>query len=527
MMSLLRSPVLQACVFAAVLAYVLTWLVRIVAPRIGLCDKPDGERKLHAKPTPLMGGLAVYMAVIVVVGVGWLFGAESIDRSQQSASTWLALLASAGLTCLVGLWDDKFSMQARQKSCWQILACIPFVVWGPAVESVSFASMELQLGAGGAVFTVLWLFCCSTVINLTDGLDGLAGTIGLIASVSLAVLSALVGQYTVMLVSMVVAGSLIGFLVHNWPPAKIFMGDAGSLTIGFLIGGLSILSSTKGATGFTLIVPLVLISLPIFDTSTAIIRRTLTGKGICSGDRGHIHHRLQERGLTRLQALMTLAAICVMMAIVAIVSARLESDVIGAVACLSILAALIAGRVFGHHETSLLIRHFRTAGIVIVDGFRAMSFGFTTARLSGIGANQWREYWDRSRLRVAESGAHSLELTCSDVRNGQTLMKLCWGERDVRTQPNDNRWLFRYSIQRDDGVHATLTVVGDSSSQPPGRRLGDLFPLFDSICRHWPIDDTETSAGDDIRFPSIRPHESSDLPPSASTADDAQKRRAA
>lgn len=358
MATLLWLSVFQACLLSAILAYFLTWAARIVAPRIGLCDRPDGKRKRHVKSTPLMGGMAIYLALLAVTGGFWLFGEESLHRGQQSDRTWLALLASAGLTCLVGLWDDKFNMQARQKTFCQILACIPFVFWGPVVESVSLMGFELHLGAGGVVFTFLWLFSCSTVVNLADGMDGLAGTIGLIATIALAVLSAIMGQYAVMLVSMVVAGSLVGFLMHNWPPAKIFMGDSGSLTVGFLVGALSILSSTKQATGFTLIAPLVLISLPIFDTTMAILRRMLTGKGICAGDHAHIHHHLQERGLTRLQALLVLSAICVAMAVAAVLSARLQSDAIGALACLSILAALVAGRVFGHYEAGLLLRRW-------------------------------------------------------------------------------------------------------------------------------------------------------------------------
>lgn len=525
MATLLWFSVFQACLLSATLAYFLTWVARFVAPRIGLCDRPDGKRKRHVKSTPLMGGMAIYLALLAVAGGCWLFGHELLHQGQQSGVTWLALLASAGLTCLVGLWDDKFNMQAGQKTFCQILACIPFVFWGPAVESISLMGFELHLGAGGVVFTFVWLFSCSTVVNLADGMDGLAGTIGVIATVALAVLSATMGQYAVMLVSMVVAGSLVGFLIHNWPPAKIFMGDAGSLTVGFLVGALSILSSAKQATGFTLIAPLVLISLPICDTTMAIVRRTLTGNGICTGDHAHIHHRLQERGLTRLQALMALSGICFTMAIVAIVSARLESDVLGAAVCLLILAVLIASGVLGRYEASLLIQRFRIAGIVIADGFRALPLGLATARLSGLDADQWRECWDKSRLRAAESGAHGLEFTCSDVGNGRTLLKLCWGEPDVHTS-HDNGWLFRYSIQRDDGVQATMTVMGDSSAARPPRRFDDLVTLSHSLCRDWPIENSGIGLSTDGR---VRPIRSQQLPDALPTPNGAgnQNRRAA
>src|SRR5262249_3417259 len=151
--------------------------------------------------------------------------------------------------------------------------------------SVGLFGWEMSLGPLGGPVTVLWLVACANVVNLIDGLDGLAGSIGLVILTTIAVLFAIQGFREEAILTTVIAGGIIGFLCHNWPPARIFMGDAGSMTIGFLAGALSIQASSKTATTFTLAVPVVLMSVPLFDTAMAILRRKLTGRSIGEGDR--------------------------------------------------------------------------------------------------------------------------------------------------------------------------------------------------------------------------------------------------
>jgi UDP-GlcNAc:undecaprenyl-phosphate GlcNAc-1-phosphate transferase len=344
---------------AVAFSYGLAWLAIRVAPALGLLDRPDGQRKQHQKPTPLMGGVAIYLALLLSALCTYWLHPQRLPPDAPARATIVMLLVSGGMFCLLGLVDDRWEIGARNKFLWQIAASVPFAVWGRSIDAVQFLQWHLPLGFCAIPFTVLWLVAFSNVINLIDGLDGLAGTIGLLVSLTIAVLAGICGHGVVAVLALLVAGSLAGFLGHNWPPARIFMGDSGSLTVGFLIGALSIESWLKQAAGFTLIVPLVLVSIPMFDTAMAIVRRKLTGRSVGHADRGHIHHRLQDRGLTPLQVLLTLAGLCLAMALVAIASVVVDSQWLAAGLCLSVLLLLIIGRVFGHHEVRLISQYLR------------------------------------------------------------------------------------------------------------------------------------------------------------------------
>jgi UDP-GlcNAc:undecaprenyl-phosphate GlcNAc-1-phosphate transferase len=314
----IRFPVVVA---TTLLSFVLTSVARYVAPHFGLMDKPDGKRKLHGQPIPVMGGSALFGTLVLVYAVSWLLATPSTTIAERQAESRLFyLLVSGGLFCLLGLCDDKWALRPRIKFMGQVLASLPFVLGGPPLEMIHVLGCTCELGAFAPVVTVLWLVACANIINLIDGLDGLAGCISLIAATTIGLLSSMYGNGGLALESLLLAGAIAGFLMHNWPPAKIFLGDSGSMTLGFLIGALSLQASLKTATVFTLSVPLVVLSVPIFDTAMAILRRKLTGRGIGDADRQHIHHRLQDRGLSKVQTLLAITGLCLTMAVSAIVA---------------------------------------------------------------------------------------------------------------------------------------------------------------------------------------------------------------
>ena len=358
---------------AMVLSYCFAFVARRIAPRLKLVDYPDGRRKRHANPTPLMGGMAIYLALLISAGLVHFCSGIWLADDPETQFNLFVLLVSGGLFCVLGLVDDRWPMRARNKFLWQIAASLPFAIWGNSIEAVEFMGLQIRLGVWSVPFTVFWLVAFANVINLIDGLDGLAGSIGLVVSLTIAALAGISGQYGVCFLSLLLGGSLVGFLIHNWPPAKIFLGDSGSLTVGFLIGALSIESLLKEAMGFTLIVPLVLVSIPMFDTFMAILRRKLAGRSVGYADRAHIHHCLQDRGLTRVQSLLTLTGLCSVMAVVAVASVSLSSDLLAVGLCASILAFLIVGRIFGHHEITLLFQYLRALGAVVVGTSRLLS----------------------------------------------------------------------------------------------------------------------------------------------------------
>lgn len=518
-------PICVAVVGTAAFSFLLTGCARWFAPMAGLVDVPDGGRKAHRKPMPLMGGAAMYGSLLVAVGLYLIAGDGWVDVRSSTGVGLPMLLLSGGLFCVLGLVDDKWGMRARNKFLWQIVACLPFAIWGRSVESVEFVSINMQLGLWGVVFTVVWLVACSNIINLVDGLDGLAGTISLVMAIGIAALAALSQRYGIAAFALMFAGSILGFLIHNWPPAKIFMGDSGSLTLGFLIGALSIEASTKKAAGFMLIVPLVLISIPVYDTLMAILRRKLTGKSIAHADRGHIHHRLQDRGLSRVQCLLTLGALCVVMAVIALVSAYSQSDILAVSLCIAVLVLLTAGRVFGHDEAGLLFRHINALNTLVVENLRAWPSRMLAARMPVLADRFQGDIWEKLCRRVEKWGGASIEFVCINPSNGRVIDRLSWtygnesAEEPLLTpafsktasEPKSadsvldedssiNFWQFRYSIQRNDRLQTTIVAEGHVKEGLRAQRLDDLFRSFETFCRHWPIEESlsERAIGGDI-----------------------------
>ena len=281
------------------------------------------------------------------------------------------------------------------------------------------------------------------------------------------------------------AGSLCGFLLHNWPPASIYLGDSGSLMIGFVIGALAIESSIKKATGFALAIPLVLVSVPVFDTCMAIVRRKLNGRGIGEADRGHIHHCLQDRGLSRAQSLLVISALCVVMAAVTLVSAYFQNDRLALGLCLALLALLIVGRVFGYDETILFFRYIQAMSTLL-------------AATSGVLRTQMAV--DRMAAHATHGPHRSLERTDRTRRgDGRARARIRLPRRDGRravpprtgrvAQPRTQRG-GRLAIPIHGPRAATasrrrLSSHGRLHGQLRGQRLVDLFRLFDTFCRSW------------------------------------------
>lgn len=467
------------------LSYAFNQAARVLAPMIGLVDKPDGGRKSHKKPTPVMGGLAFVLAILAVCISSAVFQAEWLanDAVRQLA---LSLGVSAVCFCFLGVCDDRWPLTPRVKLIGQILSSLPFISLNGAVETIGFLGWELPLGPGGGPITILWLVACANVVNLIDGLDGLAGSIGLVVIATIAALFALQDHVDEAILTTVIAGGIIGFLCHNWPPAKIFMGDAGSMTIGFLAGALSIQASSKTATTFTLAVPVVLMSIPIFDTAMAILRRKLTGRSIGQGDRGHIHHRLQDHGLSRQQALLAIAGLSLVMAGAVVISVILQSEAYALAICGGVLVLLILGRVFGYHETSLIFHHLQALGDLLVDTTGVLKTRLFLARLASFDDGQRAQLWDQVVSRVAQMKASQLDYYCGSANDDRVITRLSWENSDAQVAADGAAWQVVYQVPRDDGLIATLEARGRVSAADEPPRVDDLFRLFAKVSLELP-----------------------------------------
>lgn len=483
------------------LSYLCNLAARHLAPRIGLVDKPDGGRKTHRQPTPVMGGVAFLAAILTVVAVSfWLDAAWLKTDSVRRLAVSLAA-SSIGFG-LLGVYDDRWPLSPRIKLIGQILACLPFVAMTRSLERIAVLDWEIPLGPLGAPVAVLWLVACANVVNLIDGLDGLAGSLGIVIMTTIAALFVLGGHAEEATLAVVIAGGLIGFLCHNWPPAKIFMGDAGSMTIGFLAGALSIQAASKTATTFTLAVPFVLMSIPLFDTSMAIVRRKLTGRKIGEGDRGHIHHRLQDRGLTRQQALLAIAGLTLVMAGAVLISVVIGSEVSALGICGGVLGLLILGRVFGYYETSLFFQYLKQLGDVLIETSGVLQTRWMLARFGQLEPDQQPQLWDQLVFQAAKLKVQRLEYHCRGAEGDRQIAHLSWENPDADVVAEVPSWHVSYRVPRGNQLVAMLEVQGQTDTSETLQRLDDLLFLFGKICRNLPAEEAIVSDEPTVlRFP--------------------------
>ncbi|MCA9055498.1 MAG: undecaprenyl/decaprenyl-phosphate alpha-N-acetylglucosaminyl 1-phosphate transferase, partial [Planctomycetaceae bacterium] len=334
----------------------MTPVVRRLATRVGLVDNPDGHRKLHPQVTPLGGGVAVLLATsLTIAGVFWWGGVESSAIARQPNFT-LGLLAAAWLICLVGLLDDALSLRGRQKLAAQFVAVLLIVLGGLRIEHVELFGWHLNLGLLAIPVTVAWLLGAINALNLIDGIDGLAGTVGVILSVTVAGLSMLTGHVADAAVAWALAGGITGFLIFNLPPARIYMGDAGSMTIGLVLGALAIRSSLKGPTTVAMAAPTAIWSVLMFDVLMAVLRRKLTGQSVYATDRAHLHHVLQRRGYGNLTVVLLIGLMCALCAAGALASVAANNELVAVGTSATVLAALVVSGYFGRSECGLLLR---------------------------------------------------------------------------------------------------------------------------------------------------------------------------
>jgi UDP-GlcNAc:undecaprenyl-phosphate GlcNAc-1-phosphate transferase len=383
-----------ACfLLAGLLSAALTLFAIKFAPRVGMVDHPDQHRKLHSHPIPLGGGAAVFLAsVAVLAGLIWTGGPWHMHVNED----WVNLLG-AGIACAwivtLGLLDDRFGLRGRQKLAGQILASLVLVASGVMIKRIGLFGMEIDLGLLTIPVTVLWLTGAINAINLLDGMDGMAGVIGLILSLAICALALLAGHAAVAMAALVFAGALLGFLPFNLSPARIYLGDAGSMLIGIVVGCLSIRATVKGAGTVLLAAPLAVMTIPILDSFAAILRRRLAGQSIYAADRGHLHHRLLAHFGAKYKVLVCVAICSAITCGAALVSAWTKSDAVALVAALAVVGTLAVTGWFGRGEFVMLSSRLWHTGRSLVrrsDTNRWTTLESTT-RIQG--SRQWEVLW--------------------------------------------------------------------------------------------------------------------------------------
>jgi len=300
-----------AVLCAALLAYVATPLIRVLAFRFGAVDVPRDNRRMHKTPIPRMGGVAIFLAYTVTT---LAFG----NFSPALISIWIG----GTVLVILGIFDDIFNLNAWFKLFVQILAALVAVLQGLTIDFINIGGTMYPLGWWAIPITVLWIVGLTNAINFIDGLDGLACGISTICSTALFVVTLLMTGGDAALLTAILAGSCLGFLPFNSHPAKIFMGDAGALFLGYTLSVLSINGVFKTHTVLAFLIPMSIFGLPLFDTAFAVIRRLVHGQSPFHADRGHIHHRLIDMGFGHRRSALTLYAICGILGIAAVMLTR-------------------------------------------------------------------------------------------------------------------------------------------------------------------------------------------------------------
>lgn len=306
----------------------ITPLVKKLAFKIGATDKPN-QRKVHEKIMPRLGGLAIYISFVV----GFLI----LNPTEEYS---LAVLIGATIIIITGIFDDMMELSAKVKFGGQLIAALVVVLYGGIqVDSINLPfGGVMDLGFFGIPITILWIVGITNAINLIDGLDGLAAGVSSIALITISGMAMMMGYGFAACVAAIVAASTLGFLIYNFHPAKIFMGDTGALFLGFILSVLSLLGF-KSVTMVSLIIPVIILGVPISDTFFAIIRRVVHKQPISAPDKSHLHHCLLKLGFTHRQSVIIIYAIAAFFALVAVIFSM--AKIWGAFLIIAVLLILI------------------------------------------------------------------------------------------------------------------------------------------------------------------------------------------
>ena len=309
------SSCASAFSIAIIISIILTPLVIVLAEKTGAMDKPD-KRKVHKKPIPRIGGLGIFLACIVSV----IAMAILDDFQGESLKEIIGLLVSGTFIVFVGLVDDYKNLPAKVKLLGQIFAAVILVlIFDVRIDFISDPFGDyIYLEYFAVPVTIFWLVGLTNTVNLIDGLDGLAAGVSAIAAITIMLVALEQNFLLVAILTAALAGSATGFLFYNSHPAKIFMGDTGSMFLGFMLAGISVIGAVKSATTIALVVPILALGVPIFDTTFAIIRRLLGGQPIFKPDKGHLHHRLLSIGFTQRQAVFLMYVISALLGLSAV-----------------------------------------------------------------------------------------------------------------------------------------------------------------------------------------------------------------
>ncbi|MDF2958985.1 MAG: UDP-phosphate N-acetylglucosaminyl 1-phosphate transferase [Paenibacillus sp.] len=322
---------------ACLIALLMTPLVKRFAFWVGAVDAPN-HRKVHSRIMPRLGGLAIFVAFVGAYIV------VSPAISSINSDVAIGLLIGGTIIVIVGALDDRFDLSPKVKLLGQIIAACVVVYSGVVIDlvNVPFGDTTISLTWLAVPLTIFWIVGVTNAINLIDGLDGLSAGVSGIATTTILILALMMGNVTVVLLSVILLGSIIGFLFYNFHPAKIFMGDSGALFLGFSLATLSILGF-KQATVLSLLVPIMILGVPLSDTFFAILRRWVNKLPISKPDKSHLHHCLLQLGFSHRLTVLIIYGVASVFGISAVLLSYMSDQQViwGVVLLIVVLVAIL------------------------------------------------------------------------------------------------------------------------------------------------------------------------------------------
>ena len=430
------------CFLAAVsflLCLCLTPAVRSAFQHWGLVDRPDGVRKIHNRPTPRAGGIPIAISCAVAWALLMISPLQEGAFIQEHMPLVWRMLPAAGLMFLIGLTDDLFCLAPRVKLLGQIGAAVLACAGGVRILTINNYPLHNWLSVP---LTIAWLVGCANAFNLIDGVDGLASGIGLFATITTLITALAQGNMALALATAPLAGSLVAFLRYNFNPASIFLGDSGSLLVGFLLGCYGVIWSQKCATLVGMTAPVLALAIPLLDVCLSILRRYLRRQPIFSADRGHIHHRLLERGLAPRRVALLLYGICGLAAAFSLLVSLSDTRYAGVVLVLFGIVTWIGIQHLGYIEFGVARR------LLFGGDLRHLLHRQITMRSFRNSLAQAQTLEDCGTLileATAQLGFSRVNLSLADVRM----------EREYRTVPAGSCWQLRMPLTDSDYVNVS------------------------------------------------------------------------
>jgi UDP-GlcNAc:undecaprenyl-phosphate GlcNAc-1-phosphate transferase len=424
-------------VVSLLLTYVLTPIVRDRIGKFGFLDHPDGIRKKHLGPIPRVGGIAIALSYAATFAIALIlpFSYNYILHNALPGIWKLTLVTS--IVFLTGVLDDLVGLNAWQKLIGIGSAGVLAFWAGIRVDVHLLPGLSAYPWLGFAI-TVIWLVGCTNAFNLIDGVDGLAAGVGLFATVTMLLAALTQPNLPLALATMPLVGCLLGFLRYNFNPASVFLGDSGSLLIGFLLGCYGALWSAKSVTLVALAAPLLAVSVPLLDVALSILRRFLRNRPIFQGDRGHIHHKLLDLGFSPKGAVLVIYGLCAIAAALSLLVSALHNQFSGLIVILFCGAAYVGIQYLGYAEFAMAGQMFLKGQFqrIIDTETRLLDFETALAKASNLG-----ECWSKIRAGSREFGFHGVRMSVGGTVFQESSRRVSGTVWQLRIQLSDTEYV--------------------------------------------------------------------------------------